>query len=87
MDIMNDPSRLPQDTLQCELLRKSEERLLDSLYEKDIDSVRLFWEIVSFYRQTIKQDEMSRSLSATLNNENDIILMKEFIEGSGDNDE
>lgn len=87
MDIMNDPSRLPQDTLQCELLRKSEERLLDSLYEKDIDSVRLFWEIVSFYRQAIKQDEMSRSLSATLNSKDDILFMKKFLEGNGGNDE
>jgi len=87
MDIMNDPSRLPQDTLQCELLRKSEERLLDSLYEKDIDSVRLFWEIVSFYRQVVEQDAMSRSLSATFSNEDEVLLMKKFIEGSGDNDE
>lgn len=87
MDIMNDPSRLPQDMLQRELLRKSEERLLDSLYGKDIDSVRLFWEIVSFYHQTIKQDEVSRSLSVALNNEDDIILMKKFLDGSGDGDE
>lgn len=87
MDTMNDHSCLPQDMLQRELLRKSEERLLDSLCKKDIDSVRLFWDIVSFYYQAIEQDAVSRSLSARLNNEYDATLMKEFLEGSGDNDE
>lgn len=87
MATMNEPVEIPYNVRQNALLSESEECLLSSLCKRDMDSVKLLWEIVSFYRQAIEQDVIARSLSAGLNNEYDTTLMKKFLEDNGGNDE
>lgn len=78
---------IPEDVLHSNILYESERYLLHSLSVKDVDSVKLLWEIVSFYSRVTEQEEVSRNLSATLNNRDDILCMKKFLESNGDNDE
>lgn len=86
MDIMNE-QYVPEDVLHSNILYESERYLLHSLSVKDVDSVKLLWEIVSFYHRVTEQEEASRNLSVTLNSKDDILFMKKFLEGNGDNDE
>lgn len=86
MDTTNE-QYVPEDVLHSNILYESERYLLHSLFVKDMDSVKLLWEIVSFYSKVTEREEASRSLSATLNSKDDILFMKKFLEGNGDNDE
>lgn len=86
MDTTNE-QYVPEDVLHSNILYESERYLLHSLFVKDMDSVKLLWESVSFYSKVTEREEASRSLSATLNSKDDILFMKKFLEGNGDNDE
>lgn len=86
MDTTNE-QYVPEDVLHNNILYESERYLLHSLFVKDMDSVKILWEIVSFYSKVTKQEEASRNLSVKLNSEDGILFMKKFLEGNGDNDE
>lgn len=86
MDTTNE-QYVPENVLHNNILYESERYLLHSLFVKDMDSVKLLWEIVSFYSRVTEQKEKSRNLSITLNSRDDILCMKEFIEGNGGSNE
>ena len=86
MDTTNE-QYVPEDVLHSNILYESERYLLHSLFVKDMDSVKLLWEIVSFYSKVTEREEASRNLSVTLNSKDDILFMKKFLEGNGGNDE
>lgn len=86
MDTTNE-QYVPEDVLHSNILYESERYLLHSLFVKDMDSVKILWEIVSFYSKVTEREEASRNLSVKLNSEDGILFTKKFLEGNGDNDE
>lgn len=86
MDTTNE-QYISEDVLHSSILYESEKYLLHSLFVKDVDSVKILWEIVSFYSIVTKREEASRNFSATLNSKDDILFMKKFLEDNGGNDE